>query len=1052
MVTVEDLLEDSGSNSESLSKRKRTVSSKLKGYEVDNPGAYCPGCNKHVKSTDNGVVCTGCVAYWHYECADIDADAVRELGEQDFYCSKHEKENMRKGKGEGGVIVKSKASRSVHADNVMSSEKVEGSTVIGIKTCPYTLNSKSVCKKKLKHIDRKYAIVPKDKGNQYSVQLSTVTYHIFIKSVAVLGKYHGIVVKRMDIDQKGSDTQMQFEVTMSIENVVVPISLTCYHTTCNMLIQLEGKRSHHQWDEKVRALKRFATTVMVGMIETVESTTDYDIVRNQIINDLSNNVDVNPKTEIPIELTITSNNEMGESVAGEAVSDPQIEVSASKKIDPVGVEEMVGVIDQQHCLSASVVEEKSVDLESGAATALELDAGCNKEETTQNAESVTTTASDLVVCVIDEETNQLAETIMSGESDIVVEGAESVATAALDVVVGVTEETCQIVETIASGESDVVVDGTEEVTQIVVRKPTSYENDKKKLLQALGVLQKNMSTEETIRNLFSIMIKLKDKNSELKSIGSCTYQPTLHEKVNDMTVQLVEKQKELEASKKACKDLEIQVKDLKKLNCEKEEKLKENIKDGAKKNLMINALHRDIEELELRIQTLKNTDYSKDAEDLKQVNGQHSSRISELENDLKEKNDIIQQVEHDNEELVTRCKSLVACEKELSSRIEVLQAVNGHIGCENNSELIVIQAKDKGEQIDKMQDEIDSLKKKIDGLNKANSVLKDQLAVSSESLNKIDCFYKEIIDQKDQSIGALLAITETNSESEKKLRRLLLKYRSEQELKSVMDLKESLLGNPEQSNLSNSNKILENRSIDRDVSDVTEKLGDNLPLLSESSTSNPEKKDKINEQQEDGNTKQTRGLCKFGRTCSDKGKCEYSHEPINKACRFGDKCTKKEACLFGHSGNDVQRQCADADEERRNWGDFEDANAARDISGYYENTVPHHLSERFRGSSRRIEDHQNGLDYYNQRPIQWRGVSEIGRGEKRRLCRDGTKCTAKSCVFNHDVINKPCRFGADCTRLDKCLFKHGVSKEARKENTSDISRWLVNPKNGGGRA
>lgn len=539
MVTVEDLPEDSGSNGESLSKRKRTVSSKLKDYVVDNPGAYCPGCNKHVNSTDNGVVCTGCVAYWHYECADIDADAVRKLGKQDFYCRKHKKENVGKGKGEGTVTLKSKVSRSAHADNLTSSG-VEGSTVIGVKTCPYTLNSKSLCKKKLKLIDRKYGIVPKENG-QYTVHLSTVTYFIFIKCVAVLGNKHGISVKRMDIDQRGSDTQIQFEVIMSVENVVVPISLTCYHTTCNMLIQLEGKRSHHQWDEKVRALERFATTVMVGMIETVESTTDYDLVRDQIINDLSNNVDVNPKTEISFELTITSK-EMGESEVHKAVSDPQIEVSASKTINQV--------VGQQHCLNVDFVEEKSVDLvESVAVTALEVDAGSNKEESTRNTESVTTTgvtdeetnqfaetissgvseiSAEAVVSVVgvtDEETNQLAETISSGASEISAEAVESV--------VGITEETYEIAGTMEAGASDVLVDGTEEVTEIVVRKPTSYENDKKKLLQALGVLQKNMSTEETIRNLFSIMIKLKDKNTELKSIGKCMYQPSLYEKVND---------------------------------------------------------------------------------------------------------------------------------------------------------------------------------------------------------------------------------------------------------------------------------------------------------------------------------------------------------------------------------------------------------------------------------------------------------------------------------------------------------------------------------------
>ena len=97
MVTVEDISEntedtvsgesdknDDGGAAHVSSRRRRVVSSKLKGYVVDNPGGSCPGCTLYVKPTDDGIVCTGCVRYWHYACAGVDAESVRELGKNSY--------------------------------------------------------------------------------------------------------------------------------------------------------------------------------------------------------------------------------------------------------------------------------------------------------------------------------------------------------------------------------------------------------------------------------------------------------------------------------------------------------------------------------------------------------------------------------------------------------------------------------------------------------------------------------------------------------------------------------------------------------------------------------------------------------------------------------------------------------------------------------------------------------------------------------------------------------------------------------------------------------
>ena len=82
-------------------------------------------------------------------------------------------------------------------------------------------------------------------------------------------------------------------------------------------------------------------------------------------------------------------------------------------------------------------------------------------------------------------------------------------------------------------------------------------------------------------------------------------------------------------------------------------------------NVMVNSLHRDIEELEQKVQKMDEADYGKELEKFKQVNNQQLSKISELENDLEEKGNLISQLEHDNDDLTKRCKSLIACEAEL---------------------------------------------------------------------------------------------------------------------------------------------------------------------------------------------------------------------------------------------------------------------------------------------------------------------------------------------------------------------------------------------------
>ena len=171
---------------------------------------------------------------------------------------------------------------------------------------------------------------------------------------------------------------------------------------------------------------------------------------------------------------------------------------------------------------------------------------------------------------------------------------------------------------------------------------------------------------------------------------------------------------------------------------------------------------------------------------------QQSARIMELESELAKKNDVIKDLEESEKALVGRCKSLENCEAELSEKLKVMMAINSHVG-DKDHEVVAVNTSRNSDRTNQFEKEINDLKETVDKLNKKNSLLKDQLVEKTEALKKVDQFYKEIIDQKDQVIHGYLAITKTDNGSEMKLKRLLEKFRADQELKFVNELKSTLV-------------------------------------------------------------------------------------------------------------------------------------------------------------------------------------------------------------------------------------------------------------------
>ena len=214
-------------------KRKRLPSKKLSAadFVIDKPSGYCPGCNEYVNYSDKGVVCSSCVAYWHYRCANVTEEEVNNLGEDDFFCFNH------------------KQSKKTQAGN--SKFGVSKS-----KTDPYTLNMKTFYKKLMKNLSNVFESERKDDGKQYVVSLNTVTYLIMLSNIIDMGERSGLNIKR-NTDLSEKETKAQFDVNISKGNLQVPISMTCFHTTTSILIQAKGKRKERGWTEKLGVLEVF---------------------------------------------------------------------------------------------------------------------------------------------------------------------------------------------------------------------------------------------------------------------------------------------------------------------------------------------------------------------------------------------------------------------------------------------------------------------------------------------------------------------------------------------------------------------------------------------------------------------------------------------------------------------------------------------------------------------------------------------------------------------------------------------------------------------------
>ena len=143
--------------------------------------------------------------------------------------------------------------------------------VVKVGVSKFALNMEKHNKESLKNLDSENVFKRKDKGNQYTIHLNTTSYFIIVKSIAMLRGRYGMTVKRIDVDKKGNGTKEQYDVSVTVGQIIVTITMICYHTNNNMQIQLKGSQVEKIWGVKVQAFEWFVDVILRQMIIKVET-------------------------------------------------------------------------------------------------------------------------------------------------------------------------------------------------------------------------------------------------------------------------------------------------------------------------------------------------------------------------------------------------------------------------------------------------------------------------------------------------------------------------------------------------------------------------------------------------------------------------------------------------------------------------------------------------------------------------------------------------------------------------------------------------------------
>lgn len=326
-------------------------------------------------------------------------------------------------------------------------------------------------------------------------------------------------------------------------------------------------------------------------------------------------------------------------------------------------------------------------------------------------------------------------------------------------------------------------------------------------------------------------------------------------------------------------------------------------------------------------------------------------------------------------------------ESELKQKVKVMEAVAGEVKSGNESELVIVsETRNLGD--DENAAQLLAVNKKLEESNKRNSMLKDELEKTKISHKGVDEFYRVIIEEKEAVIKEYINITKNDGEESVKLRRLLVKFRSENELKQINELKD-FLSDESKKQAQKSSAQKESESVK--TPDVSNKQAQKSIDQRESESVRVPDVNNIRDQNENHDTGNVvrnngqrnvnngrKGLCRDGKSCSSMESCEFRHDIINKPCRYGQQCSKKQKCLFMH------------------------INTRQSFFGHYlqnesaQGRSPPYITDSLRNGRNEGSD-----------PLMNEPVNNDQHGQRRKkLCWNGRSCQINNCSFWHETITR----------------------------------------------
>ena len=687
-----------------------------------------------------------------------------------------------------------------------------------VQTVPYILNNKGLCKKLLKKLDGSFDhekdVKRKDKGKQFTVNISTTTYIIMINSIINMGKDKGINIVRRDetVDGNGQHIKAQFDVVITDHRLNVPITITCQHTTANMWIQLLGSAAENNWEDKKRIVASFVNVNIVEMIKKVEKLEFYDSIRHNLRQELSSD-NLGSGTE-KVKNLAGITREQGENRKIEVLSgsitalhgqDSRVVChntcdERSKVLADTDPDEMVCLEMDQYGNNDVMTSSIFVDQVSEAENQMSNSDISTISNISQNTDgSSSHNDAPLLLNAIQCQSLQTSNPLIM--KDPIDEGrktedySQNTADLACENIAVVLNECGTNADNpmeVLSVENGSISPKEFDKTAVVV-----YERpDRRKMSQCFDTIKKASSTDdERIRWLFNIILKLKERSYLINMDHFKFLNPTAVNKINDIGIKLIQKQKECDLLKKKNKELDSIIKDFKKTKDDEEKNRKQKIKENEEKDKISLETKNMVSQL-----TEELKEVNKKCQGLLEENKKGVLTINELTQEHNKKDNEIRGFKGINDQLRAQLvdlgkvnKSLQDKETEMTERMNVLQAVAGMVKDDHsNEQIVVVSKKMPDNHVLENEKELEKMKKSINELNRCNSLLKDDLQEKTDNLATIDSFYKEIINQKDKTISKYNDIYDADQDTERQFKRLLTKFRTENELKFMESLKESL--------------------------------------------------------------------------------------------------------------------------------------------------------------------------------------------------------------------------------------------------------------------